>query len=141
MVNWRQQWNRLRKHDILVINDALFHVKCVCCSFIPMCEIWTIFKFPCCVPEWKRCLDRESNSETLTYKVNALPLSCLGRKPISIFSLRKPVRQIYLVYHKDNSTEWTTANRNTTLQWEKDYSNLFSHNRLSEKMLIDCRPR
>ena len=71
--------------------------------------------------EWKRCLDRESNPGTLAYKINALPLSYLGRQPVSIFSLIKPVNQSHLDYNKDSSTEWATGNGNTTIQWDKDY--------------------
>ena len=59
------------------------------------------------------------NSGTLTYKVNALPLSYLGQQPVSLFSLRKPVRQTHPVYHKNSSTEWPTGN--TIMQWDKDY--------------------
>ena len=54
--------------------------------------------------ECKRCLDWKLNPGTLTYKGNVLPLSYLGRQPVSIFSLRKPVKQTHQVCHKDSST-------------------------------------
>ena len=62
-------------------------------------------------------------------------LSYPGRQPVSNFSIRKPVRQTYLVYHKDNSTEWATGNGNTIIQWEKDNSYEFSHNQLDWKFV------
>ena len=62
--------------------------------------------------EWKRCLDRESNPGTLTYKIYALLLSYLNRQSVSIFSLRKLIRQTQLVYHKGSSTEWARMKLN-----------------------------
>ena len=39
------------------------------------------------------------------YMVYALSLSCPGRKPDSIFSIKKLASQTHLVYHKDSSNE------------------------------------
>ena len=64
------------------------------------------------------------NLGTLTFKINALPLSYLGRQPVSILSLRKPLGiylhdKPHLVYHTNSSTEEATGNKNTTKQWKK----------------------
>ena len=46
---------------------------------------------------------------TLTYKVNALQLSYLGRQPVNIFSLRKPDNEIRYMYTEYTYTEYTDS--------------------------------
>ena len=71
--------------------------------------------------ERKRWLERESNPETLTFKINALTLRSPGRQWGTTFSFRKPVCQTHQVHHEDSSSEKATGNGNTIKQWEKEY--------------------